>query len=232
MKRPAIAMFVLALVAACGTRAFATPVTLQPPVWSGNGANVGVGWTSQTANGTGFVTFDDFGYGAATTVNHATWFGIYLNADFTDGAPNTSRWDILINDDTGPGGTPGNRIGGLLNAPTVRTTLGSGFFGNNAVTVYEFDADFTPFTAAAATKYWFAPVSVGVLGNFAPFFSWIEGTGGDGSSVQIELTNFVPTNEFVRDTDRAFTLEAVPEPSTLVLLGLGLGSAVARRRRS
>jgi len=113
----------------------------------------------------------------------------------------------------------------------VRTAVGTGLFINNPVTVYQLVATFPDFTAAAGHNYWVAPVSVGVAGNFAPFFSWIEGTGGDGQAFQAQLNNFVTTDTFVRPGDRAFALASVPEPSTLALLAIGLGGAAARRRR-
>ena len=229
MTKLASAAWVMMFLAVSGTHALATPI--QPPVWSGNGSNVGISWTSQTGNGSGFVTFDNFSYGSNTLVNQATWYGIFLNLDLTNGALNTSRWDVMLFDSTGPGGTPSNMIGGQLNANVQHTTLGTGFFGANQVTVYQFVADIPDFNAVGGHTYWFAPVSVGVAGNFAPFFSWIQGTGGDGLSFQAQLTNFVTTNTFVRDGDRAFALQAVPEPSTLALLATGVGALVRRRRR-
>src|SRR4051812_315141 len=126
MKRATVAACVLVFLAVSGSRAFAAPI--QPPVWSGNGANVGISWTSSTAQGSGFVTFDTFSYAADTSIGQATWYGIFLNDPaLTDGAAtNTSRWDVLIFDNSGPGGTPNNLIGGDLGANVQRTTLGTG----------------------------------------------------------------------------------------------------------
>jgi hypothetical protein len=150
------------------------------------------------------------------------------SGSFVDGAPHTGRWDLLINADNGGG--PGALIGGDLDANVVRTTLGTGVFGSTPVTVYQFTGEFPDFTAAAGATYWFAPVSVAAQ-TLNPFFSWIQGTGGNGISDQIQLSNGVVINQFIRDTDRAFSLAAVPEPSTIGLLALGLSGLAARRRR-
>ena len=229
MNRRALAISISACVVTICVSRPALATSVQPPVWSGNGANVGISWTSETATGSGFVTFDDFSYASTTNVNEVTWWGIFLNSDLTNGSQNTSRWDILIEDNTGPGGTPHNLIGGQLNAPVQGTNVGTGFFGVNQVTVYEFTAEFPNFTAQGGQTYWIAPVSVGQNGNFFPFFSWIQGTNGDGTSFQVQLNNFNPIATFTRDGDRAFELASVPEPATLTLLGTGL-LAVARRR--
>ena len=218
-------------VVAASAPAFASPVLLQPPVWSGNGTNVGISWTSQTSNGSGYVAFDSFSFAQNTTINAVTWWGIYLNlADLTNGAPNTTRWDTLFFDDVA--GHPNALVGGqIVNTTVQRTTVGTGLFANNPVTVYRFDATFPDFTALAGTTYWFAPVSVSNIG-FDPLFSWIQGSGGDGSSFQAQLSNFATVATFVHGEDRAFALSTVPEPSTVGLLALGLGGLAYRRRRA
>ena len=229
MKRVAVALYTLGLLTLVGTQAHAAPI--QPPIWTNNGDNVGFSWTADTVNGTGFVTYDDFSYASDTLVNQVTWWGIFLtNPDLTNGPVNTSRWDVLINDASGPSGTPGPMVGGQVNATVQQTAVGNGFFGNNQVTVYKFVADIPTFNAAGGSTYWFAPVNVSP--DFSSFFSWIQGNGGDAAAFQVLLQNFVVTDTFDRPGDRAFELAAtVPEPATLTLLAIGLGGAAVRRRR-
>ncbi len=191
-------------------------------------------WTSQTTSGgntNGFVALDNFSFAAATTFNEVTWLGIYLDSSsgsFVDGAPHTGRWDLLVLADNG--GAPSALIGGTTNASVVRTTLGTGFFGSTPVTVYQFVGVIPDFNAAAGVTYWLAPVSVASQ-TLNPFFSWIQGSGGNGFSDQFQFSNGAVVDQFIRETDRAFSLTAVPEPSTIGLLALGLSGLAARRRR-
>jgi len=227
MKRFALAASVIVILGLFGAPALASPFS-QPAVWSGNGTDVGSSWTSQTSAGSGYVAFDDFSFATDTLINQMTWEGIFLNLDLTNGVPNTSRWDILINSSNG--GVPGALLAANTGASVTMTTLGSGIFDGNPVTVYQFTAQFAPFDALANTTYWISPVSVGP--TFAPFFSWIQGTGGDGFSAQVHLTDFIPDDDSLRDGDRAFAVSSVPEPTSITLLGLGLAWLARWRGRS
>jgi hypothetical protein len=232
MKRLALCVCVAGLFVVCGRPASAAPLILQPSLWTTNGTSVGNEFASQTLTATGLVTFDNFTLPTTTVINQATWLGVYLNPDLTNGVPNTSRWDVLFDSTTG--GLPSGLIAITSNANVVATVLGSGLLGANQVTVYQFTAVLNDFTAAAGVTYAFSPVSVGETGKPSPtfpFFGWIQGTGGDNQSSQVQLTSGNPVNIAFVDKDRAFSLSTVPEPSTMTLLAVGFGALGMRRRR-
>jgi hypothetical protein len=213
-------------------QAGATAFYAQPAAWAGTGTQVGSGSTSQTDTSlTGFRTLDNFTLTTAAEINQATWFGIYLNPDLTDASPNTDSWIVRFQADNA--GVPGSVLLTTTQpaAQVIRQTAGTGLFGNNTVTVYEFTITFpTALHASANTPYWFSPLSR--ASNFLPFFSWIEGTGGDDLSFQTIFSAGMVTDTAVPAGDRAFSLAFVPEPATVTLVGVALAAALARRRRS
>jgi hypothetical protein len=222
--------FAVALVAvALAPASNATIVYLQPTLWAGNGTDVGSSWTSHTDPSiTGFRTNDDFSVGSAATIDEVTWWGIYIHTDLTNASPNTTDWSIRFQADNA--GVPGAILASetLPAAQVTRQLVGTGIVVGNTVDVYQFTAPFPNFSAAAGITYWFSTLSRGP--TFDPLFSWIEGTGGNGTSFQTQFANGVVTDTFIREGDRAFALSQLPEPSTLVLIGAGLAALVSRRR--
>ena len=207
----------------------------QPPVWSGNGANVGFSSTSHVGSTlSGYNAFDNFTLGSAAVVNQVSWYGIYLSQANTDGAPNTEHWNInFLTDNVG---TPGTALSGtaLTLAQVTQSAVGSGFFGANAVTVYQFSANINAFSASAGTQYWFNVLNSANNTSF-PAFAWIAGSGGDNLSYQWTVTNGAITATASRPGDRAFSLSnssATPEPSTMLMGASGLlGMVLLRLRR-
>lgn len=209
----------------------ATTLYQQPAIWT-NGASVGSSWTSQldSTNG-GFVAFDDFSLSTTGIINQVSWLGIYLGLPALDDAsPNTDVWRLAFyaNSANAPGAVLSSTD--LAAANITRQSVGTGFFGANQVTVYEFTANVNSFTAVGNTKYFFTALSFAT--NFSPLFSWIQGSGGDNATFQTHYSNGAPDSDFARPGDRAFTLSNtdVPEPATWVMIGFMLaGLAVARR---
>lgn len=225
----------LVLLHAAG--AHAGPIVYnQPSVFPGPyGA-----WTSdRDASGAGFRSWDNFSPAQPTRIDGVNWQGFYLDF-FTPGnnppVPDTTSWEISFWSDVG--GQPGV----LLQSQTIpvtsaqRTAVGSMTFPLLPVvpvTLFSFEADLaSPFPADPGSVYWLS-----VLSNsptFNPLWSWSQGTGGDGITIQDQLPG--GPNES-RPGDRAFSLEgqATPEPSTLALLVAGIGVALgyggARRQR-
>ena len=214
----------------------ATTIYQQPSVWTGNGTTVGSAWTSQAdsnPNGSsrnGFREYDNFTLSSAAVINQVSWLGIYVDATTLLNAPiNTTDWVIRFTPDNGNQPVAPVTQETLPATQVTRQALGSGLYGSNPVTVYQFTALFPDFNAAAHTQYWFSPLSRAT--DFSPTFSWIEGIGGDGISFQVGFSGGSNTDSFYRGGDRAFTLSNVPEPSSIFLLGVGFPLVRLFRRR-
>ena len=210
-------------------------VSLTPPY---------AAWTSDrevAGDGFGFRSYDNFSLPQLTLIDGVNWQGFYL--DFvTPGnnppAPDAIFWEISFWSDFN-GQRDALLYSQTLPAANVQTTvLGTTSFDLPPpvpVVLFNFEADLpTPFLANPGTTYWLSVTSYSP--NVNPVgWSWFQGTGGDGITIQEAYPGgfrFPP-----REGDRAFSLEGqvVPEPSTLVLLVTGLGvtlgySGVRRQR--
>jgi hypothetical protein len=98
-------------------------------------------------------------------------------------------------------------------------------FNGDTVPVYDFRVVLPiSFNANGGTKYWFSPFSR--TSNFQPFLAWMQGDGGDASSIQFQVdSNGTQTSaSAAKAGDRTFSLEAAPEPNAVALLGMGLAA--------
>lgn len=232
----AFAAFVAAVFLAAP--AFAGPIVFSQPAQS----PIQSVRASQTQGGLGLVfqTFDNFMLGVDTNIAGVQWLGSYFNSLVIDGsfnpAANATGFAVAFYSDNGLG-APGSLVASQTfspagagqtfvsqQSPTFNSSLGLG--------VYSYSAALTnPFFAAANTQYWLSVYAISPLASPTQAqWGWNGGSGGNGLSAF--STAGAPTVPVAND--RAFALEgtvAVPEPSTLILFGMGIAGALVRGRR-
>jgi hypothetical protein len=197
-------------------------------------------WTSDLdpAN-LGWHTWDNFTLPQPTSISGVNWQGFYLDfinnpesetPDNNPVAPDTESWEIGFWSNVAA--NPGASIQAQTIPMAGVTTTFVAFtpFQGHTVPVYDFHADLTPFLADTGTTYWLSVLSKSA--TFNPVWSWMQGTGGDGNTIQDQLP---AGTRLVRPGDRTFSLEGqvVPEPATrrLILFGLAIGLSSTRAGR-
>ncbi len=169
---------------------------------------------------------DDMTFGAPTVVNGVRWWGaseFYYFPDYT----NFHTFRIQFYGDNG--GTPGAPIGGPIDTATAGTNptiVGGGAFGQN---LYQQNVKFPAMTLPAG-RVW---MSIGSLNNSPSGDGWVW-----LSSANLFNNTFAADiggvdgvyQTFSGYGDLAFEIQTIPEPATMLLLGLG-GIAALRRRR-
>lgn len=175
---------------------------------------------------TKWVEAEDFSVASSTTLAGAHFWTLE-NSSSWDG---TLTWYVFAN----VGGLPGSaplETGSGVNV--ARTATGNEHFGEIEY-AYSFDLD-TPVALVGGTDYWFALHLSSDFDSDGIFWETTSsGLGANGA--QSEGGTFV--NWIGNGRQHAFNLTnettAVPEPSTLVMLGAGLSSlaALGRRRKA
>jgi hypothetical protein len=162
--------------------------------------------------------YDNFQLGSSTAVTGVNWYGTG-----SSGNPIASFLIQIWADTAGPGG--------LLFTQTIagnaNETAASGAYRYSATLDNAFQAD-------AATTYWISiqPTTTVVYGS-----QWFAGMGNDVAGGGAKL-DFFTSRYDLGNVAMAFSLiggsaeAAVPEPTSLALVGLALfGAAAARRQR-
>jgi hypothetical protein len=183
-------------------------------------------------------TADNFTLGSAATVRSITWWGAYDFGDGTDPPLGTENFTIRFYSDAagGPSSNPSAtlNVGGSVGREATGNTV-AGFVE------YQYQVDSADLVLAAGTHYLSivddtreTDDDIRESGDGKKFF-WESGTAGD-SNDWFRLS--IGSGDWVRAStmSHAFALNgdllSVPEPTTLVLLGLGLvGLGFTKRRQ-
>jgi len=190
----------------------------------------------QPTPGLVFQTFDSFVLGQDALITGINWQGSYFNTLVADPnfAPAANAFGFTVALYSDAAGTPGSLLDSETFSPfnANETFVGQqAFTATLGLSIYNYSTSLgSGWLASAGTTYWLSIYALSPDASSSQAqWGWNGGSGGNGSSVQSVFG--VPS---VVNLDRTFAIEGqptpVPEPSTLLLLGMGGGTLVARMR--
>ena len=205
-----------------------TPVSFGPdPTQTSVVSQFDLGAAGTTFREDYATAFDNFSFAGALSVFNFEWIGKYDDLDssgLTTASAESFTVRIFGDSGTGPfGSEPGVELFEANVGLASETSIGDGY--------YRYSANIAPFLVAAGETYWFSvTANLDFLDN-----EWGIAVSdlGDSQSVQdFEFDAADPLTRFYDPIDHAFSVSAVPEPSTLgAFLALTGLATVSRRRR-
>lgn len=225
---PTRSTFVLA-AALAGALLSSAPTASAAPVLYDQPFVLANAWLSEDISGQSTVwrTFDNFTLPAAGTINRISFVGGYVDLSNTDYPPpdSTDFTFRFFADDAGRPASAAQSEQTVAFGDVTSAYMGTVLAGGFKTSVYSFSADLPAgFAANGLVPYWLSISSVAPAGSVQ--WAWFSGSGGDDSTLQVQNG----TIDIWRGRDRAFTLETVPEPATMLMFTAGVVGMVGHRR--
>jgi len=172
------------------------------------------------------IMADNFVTGSSASVTGITFWGSFFLAG--NPFPSGGSRNVLARFYDNNGGQPGL----LLGSQTISTTFAAtGGLSGSGDEVYKFDWSGPAFfSATAGTQYWLSIMDTEGTNSFR----WHNGLNGDGNAAfSTDGTNSWSFSGGDRG-DMAFVLNptVVPEPASMIALGLGAAAVLRRRKRA